>query len=585
MKKLERTSSMEKRLLGAGTWPMLSKTCLNYDNGFNMGFETCVFAETTAGFQEIVTNNYNNSKSPMFGGKKYFGLRGTSLNIAIGLVAGTDFLLFGYDQGVMGGLLTLGSFVKIFPQMDTRSSVPAAQRSHNSTIQGTAVAMYTIGCFFGALTCMFVGDHLGRRKTLFIGASIMTVGAILQATAFSLSHFIVARIVTGFGCGLNTATVPVWQSECSKPHRRGQLILTFCTGSLITGGVMLSYWLDFGFSFLEPSEISWRFPIAFQIVFCVIVMIFIFPLPESPRWLVLKGRTEEALEVLSALDDAPTDDPRVLEGLREIQETLTQTEDASIRDLFTMDENRNFHRTALAFLTQMFQQISGINLITFYAATIYENYIGLSPFISRILAACNGTEYFIASWIAVVIIERVGRRKLMLFGAAGLTGSMVILAVMAKIGGSGPGIVAATFLFIFNTFFAIGWLGIPWLYPAEITPLRIRAKANSVSTSANWIFNFLVVMITPIAFDNIGYKTYVIFAVINFFICPVVYLFYPETAYRSLEEMDGIFHKTASVWDVVGVAEREPRKHGRRGELLLDAETVKEGRTVVEHKE
>lgn len=100
----------------------------------------------------------------------------------------------------------------------------------------------------------------------------------------------------------------------------------------------------------------------------------------------------------------------------------------------------------------------GINLITYYAATIYETNIGLSPFISRILAACNGTEYFLASWIPVFIIEKVGRRKLMIFGAAGMSFSMVMLAAMTSIGGTAPGIVAATFLFIFNTFFAIGKL-------------------------------------------------------------------------------------------------------------------------------
>jgi hypothetical protein len=132
---------------------------------------------------------------------------------------------------------------------------------------------------------------------------------------------------------------------------------------------------------------------------------------------------------------------------------------------------------------------------------------------SRILAACNGTEYFLASWIAVFIIEKIGRRKLMLFGAAGQSASMVILAVMTKIGGTTPGIVAAAFLFIFNTFFAVGWLGMTWLYPAEIVPLRIRAPANAVSTSANWAFNFMVVMITPVSFSSIGYKTYIIVAV------------------------------------------------------------------------
>jgi len=186
---------------------------------------------------------------------------------------------------------------------------------------------------------------------------------------------------------------------------------------------------------------------------------------------------------------------------------------ASFTDYVLTDENRHLHRTVLAYVNQMFQQISGINLITYYAAQIYEQYIGLTPFISRILAACNGTEYFLASWIAVFTIEKFGRRSLMIFGATGMAASMAVLAGATSVKGSGAGIVAAAFLFIFNTFFAIGWLGMTWLYPAEIVPLRIRAPANALATSANWAFNFMVVMITPVAFENIGYQTYIIFAV------------------------------------------------------------------------
>lgn len=214
---------------------------------------------------------------------------------------------------------------------------------------------------------MSIGDKLGRRKTLFLGATIMIVGAILQTTAFSLGHLIAGRLVTGFGNGLNTATIPVWQSECSKSHRRGQLLMI--EGALITGGIMLSYWIDFGFSFLEPSEVSWRFPIAFQIVFALFIAVFILPLPESPRWLMMKGHEAEALEVLTALDDVPADDPQIKSDMMEIRETLRETSSATLKDLFTMNENRNFHRTVLAFVIQMFQQISGINLITYYAAT------------------------------------------------------------------------------------------------------------------------------------------------------------------------------------------------------------------------
>lgn len=314
---------------------------------------------------------------------------------------------------------------------------------------------------------MFIGDILGRRKTIFVGSAIMVVGATLQATAFELSHLIVGRIVTGVGNGLNTSTVPTWQSECSKSHRRGPLVMV--EGALITGGICISYWLDLGFSFLEPSSVSWRFPIAFQIVFALIIMAFVLSLPESPRWLILKGKEEEAMNVLTALHDLPADDPFILTEFTAIKDTVLEMKKSSFRDLFTMTEDRHLHRVVLAYVNQMFQQISGINLITYYAATIYENSIGLSPLVSRILAACNGTEYFLASWIPVFIIEKAGRRPLMLFGAAGMSISMIVLAITTSYEGqSGPGIAAATFLFVFNTFFAWGWLGMTWLYPAEI---------------------------------------------------------------------------------------------------------------------
>ncbi|KIW11419.1 hypothetical protein PV08_10719 [Exophiala spinifera] len=508
------------------------------------------------------------------GRSRYLGLRGTKLNFAIGIIAGLDFLLFGYDQGVMGGLLTLPSFTSVFPEIDTtRAGMTKGEANHVSTIQGISVASYNVGCFFGAIACIWVGEYLGRRKTIFLGSAIMVVGATLQCTAFSLAHFIVGRIITGMGNGLNTSTVPTWQSECSKSHRRGQLVMI--EGALITGGICLSYWIDFAFSFLD-SQASWRFPIAFQIVFALIILAFILELPESPRWLILKGHEQEAVEVLAALSEKSVEDRYIAAEFTAIKDTVLEQQKATFRDLFTMDEDRHFHRVVLAYVNQMFQQISGINLITYYAATIYENEIGLTPFISRILAACNGTEYFLASWISVFIIEKVGRRKLMLVGAAGMSISMVILAVMTKIGGSACGIVAATFLFVFNTFFAIGWLGMTWLYPAEIVPLRIRAPSNALSTSANWAFNFMVVMITPVSFSSIGYQTYIIFAVINAFIVPVVYFFYPETAYRSLEEMDTIFHKTKNIFTVVWTAKHEPHRYGKNGEVLIDYEETEE---------
>ncbi|MCJ1398594.1 hypothetical protein MMC11_001794 [Xylographa trunciseda] len=503
---------------------------------------------------------------------RFLGLRGFRLNLAVGFLGGLDFLLFGYDQGVMGGLLTLPSFYNVFPEIDTTSSrytaLSTSGQNYQSTIQGITIASYNLGCLTGAIITIWIGNVLGRRLTILLGSTIMVIGAAVQCSSFSLPQLIVGRLVTGVGNGLNTSTVPTWQSECSKSHRRGQLVMI--EGAMITGGICISYWLDFGFSFLEPSSIAWRFPIAFQIVFALIIVSFIMRLPESPRWLILKGKEEEALEVLAALNDLPLGDPTLQADFVAIKDTVFEMAKGSFRDLFTMNENRHFHRTVLAYVNQVFQQISGINLITYYAATIYQNQIGLSHTLSTIIAAANGTEYFAASWIAVFTIERFGRRSLMIFGAIGMSLSMVVLAVATSFNNTSGGICAAVFLFVFNTFFAIGWLGMTWLYPAEIVPLRIRAPANALSTSANWAFNFMVVMITPVSFSSIKYKTYIVFAVINAVIVPVVYFCYPETAYRSLEEMDTIFRKTTGWFDVVKTAKKEPHWHGKNGELILN---------------
>ncbi|KAJ5344809.1 hypothetical protein N7541_007307 [Penicillium brevicompactum] len=535
--------------------------------------------------------------------KRFLGLNGTQLQVAIGFLAGMDFLLFGYDQGVTGGLLTLESFVKYFPEINTLESYTegwsSAAKSNQSTRQGITVAAYNLGCFAGSIPTIWIGNILGRRKAIFVGSFIMCIGAILQCTSYGLAQFIVGRLVTGFGKanwkissntllkhtlgnGINTSTVPTWQSECCKSHRRGQMVMI--EGAMITCGITISYWIDFGLMFADPNEVAWRFPLAFQIFFAAIILGFVMFLPESPRWLILKGREEEAKEVLACLMGDDTDELFIETEFTAIKATVLEMATGSFRDMFTMGEDRHFHRTMLAYVNQMFQQISGINLITYYIPTLLESQVGLDATTSRLIAACNGTEYFIASWVAVFTVEKFGRRSLMLFGAVGMSISMAVLAIADSISASHKqtptgvkaGIAQTVFLFVFNTFFAVGWLGMTWLYPAEIVPLKIRAPANALSTSSNWIWNFMVVMITPVAFESIGYKTYVIFAVINAAIVPVVYFFFPETTMRSLEEMDRIFRKTTSVFNVVSLARSEPHMYGSNGELLRTLDDVED---------
>ncbi|KOS23340.1 Sugar transporter STL1 [Escovopsis weberi] len=516
--------------------------------------------------------------------RKFYGLRGRSLVWAIGCIAGCDFLLFGYDQGVMGGILTLPVFLAQFPTIDPDAVTDQAEKSNRSTYQGIAVASYNLGCFLGAIITTFIGNRLGRRRMIFLGTSVMVLGATLQSSAFSLPHFIIGRIITGMGNGANTSTVPMWQSELCAAHERGKIVMV--EGALITCGVMISYWVDLGLSF-APGSVAWRFPLAFQLVFCLFILSLVLGLPESPRWLILMGRDDEAMEVIAAVAGLDIADAQVQSESRLIKETVEEMSRGSFGDVFARDKNRTLHRTLLAIANQMFQQISGINLITYYAAKIYAG-LGMSPFLARLLAALNGTEYFIASWPAVFLVERVGRRKLMLFGSAGQAVTMAILAgVNSRPDVKALQIAGIVFLFVFNTFFAIGWLGMTWLYPAEITPLRTRAPANALSTSSNWIFNFLVVMITPVAFTNIAWKTYVIFAVINAAIVPCVYFFFPETAYRSLEEMDTIFQKVdgiRGVFTIVRQAEIEPRRYGKNGKLLIPIGDAEEATSVDENE-
>ncbi|UZJ51037.1 hypothetical protein CBS101457_000357 [Exobasidium rhododendri] len=542
-------------------------------------------------------------------GPKYFGLSGTALSRMVGFAAGAGFLLFGYDQGVMGSLLTLPSFVETFPEIDTTTTAGSSGVSHQATLQGVAIGLYEIGCLFGALSCLWLGDKLGRRPIIWIGTIIMVIGAAIQCSSFSLAQLIVARIITGVGNGMHTATIPMWQSECSPPHKRGMLVMV--EGLLITGGICMAYWIDFAFYWLDPGSrftkgeydpldyphrsAAWRVPIAWQILLCIPTLITIW-MPESPRWLLMKGRDDEARQVMAALDELPLDDPEIDLKMDEIRDSLAAAGKTGLGDLFKQGKEKNFHRAMLAFIIQAGQQVTGINLITYYAGTIFQNNIGMSPLIARIVAACNGTEYFLASFIAVYTIESFGRRKLMLFGAAGMSLSMVVLAAttspaaLKPVDGvttsHAPAYVAAVFLFVFNSFFAIGWLGMTWLYPAEITPLSIRAAANGVSTASNWIFNFMVVLITPIAFATIGYQTYIIFAVINAALFVMTYYVFPETSGRSLEEMSAIFEQ-ASVWnpyDVVRIEQRTPRRYDTKGRLLALDHLQEDGFNNVEKK-
>jgi sugar porter (SP) family MFS transporter len=421
------------------------------------------------------------------------------------------------------------------------------------------MGMYTIGGVFGALSTTFLGDRLGRRRMIFFASGVVIIGAILMASSYSLGQMIVARLLVGLGTGATTATVPVWQSELSKAAHRGSHVVT--EGMFIGLGVAISLWIDFGFYYLGSSSVSWRCPLALQIAFSLIVMANIFTLPESPRWLIKQGRIQEAREIMAILDDVDPNSEVVTKDIEDIEASLALAGSVSRRDLLKMGEQRIFHRMVLAVTVQFFSQICGINSITFYATTIFQQDLGLDATKSRILGAAMETIQPIGGLTGVFTIDRFGRRPLMLLSSAAMCVSMAICAgATSNPNNQGALIAAIVFLFAFNYFYQIGFLGLTYLYSTEVAPLHFRAAISGYANAMTWLFNFVLVMITPVGFGSIKNRYYIIWAVTNACIVATVYFFFPETNGRPLEEMDAIFAESKNIFDPPKVAKVMPRR-------------------------
>ncbi|KAJ7083996.1 general substrate transporter [Mycena belliarum] len=489
---------------------------------------------------------------PPTGPKPYRGITGTRLGGWVTVACTAAMVLFGYDQGVFGGIIITPDFLE-------------TMGSPNAALQGTIVAIYDIGCLLGALAAMVFGERLGRKKTFLVGVVVMSVGAVMQASAYSVSQMIVARVITGLNSiqfiysSVNTATAPVWQSETCKPSWRGKLVVFEMVMNI--AGFSLSNWMTYGFSYVQGSA-SWRFPIAFQLAFSVILLGTIPWLPESPRWLLMHGHEAEGVDVLVALQGggASADDDAILDQKAEILDAVRLEKDSapSWSDIFHMrsGETGMIQRLLLGAGAQLMQQLVGINRILKSFVTslplVLQNSVGLSNNMARFLAAWNSVSYLLFSFAGIVLIERAGRRKLMMWGAAGqCLCYMFISAFLSQaddpVNGARYGAAATVFFFVYYLFFGICWQGVPWLYPVEINSLAMRTKGAALATAANWLSNYLIVEITPIGIASLGWRFYLIWMVFNALFIPVVWLFYPETANRHLEDIDHLYRDNSTM--------------------------------------
>lgn len=469
------------------------------------------------------------------------GLRGKKLRIAITFTSVVGFSLFGYDQGLMSGIISGDQFTNEFPPLYGDSE-------HVAVLRGAVTSCYELGCFFGAIFTMMYGQRIGRTPLLVSGGLLMILGTVMSTVAFGphwgLGQFVIGRVISGIGNGMDTATIPVWQSECSRAHNRGFLVCF--EGAIIAVGTLIAYWVDFGLSYVNTS-VQWRFPVAFQILFAIFVTAGALMLPESPRWFVIQGHDQEALQVLAQLNDSSIDADDVLADFNLMKADLNTLQSVGAGSswgiLFTGGKTQNFQRMMIGCSGQFFQQFSGCNAAIYYSTLLFQQNLHMEGRLPLVLGGVFATVYALTTIPSFFMIERVGRRNLFLIGFLGQGLSFIITmgCLIDSNTQNSKGAVVGIFLFI--CFFAFTTLPLPWIYPPEINPLRTRTKAASASTCVNWITNFAVVMFTPVFSNHSDWGIYLFFALVNFIALPFAWFFYCETAGRDLEEIDIIFAK------------------------------------------
>lgn len=252
-----------------------------------------------------------------------------------------------------------------------------------------------VGCFFGAIAAFSIGERLGRKKAVLLGTTVMSFGAILQISAYSVPQMIVGRVVAGLGNGLNTATAPVWQAETSKAAWRGKLVVIELI--LNIAGFSLSNWITYGFSYVN-GPVAWRFPLAFQFFFIFILFGTVPWLPESPRWLIAHDHIDEAEQIIADLEATSIDGAYIITESKEIQWAVQYERENGVGwwDLLrgkSGNGTSTVRRMILGAGAQAMQQLAGINVTSYYLPTVLTQSVGLSEKLARLLAACNSVSY------------------------------------------------------------------------------------------------------------------------------------------------------------------------------------------------
>ncbi len=431
-------------------------------------------------------------------------------------IAGLGGLLFGYDTGVIAGALL---FIK--PDFDL-----------GSFAQGLVVAAVPIGAVFGAAVSGPSADRYGRRVMILVAAGVFIVGALASAAAPGVEMLVLARIVIGVAIGVASAAAPVYISEVAPPESRGQLVTFFQLA--VTVGILVAYLVGLAFDGIE----GWRWMLGLGCVPALALAFGMIRMPQSPRWLVMTGDDFAARATLAKIR---VDDPATIDReLAEIKDSLGEKPGAWSELLQPVVKAALVVGVGLAIL----QQVTGINTVIYYAPTIVE-FTGVNSSAGSILAAVGvGVINVGATIVALRLLDRTGRRTMLMIGVTGMTVSLFTLG-LAFAGDDETtlaSIVAIGSLMTFVASFAISLGPIFWLLNAEIYPLSVRSKAAGIGTMANWTFNFIVSLTFLLLIEALGRSgAFWFYAAVGGLTLIFCWKMVPETKGKRLEDIQAEF--------------------------------------------
>jgi MFS transporter, SP family, xylose:H+ symportor len=443
----------------------------------------------------------------------------------IALSAALGGLLFGYDTAVISG--AIGNLTAYF---------------HLNPIEtGWAISSALVGCLIGAFFSDFLSNKFGRRATMFITAILFILNSIGTALPTSFSMFVFFRIVGGIGVGIASMVVPMYIAEIAPPKRRGALVGNYQLAIVI--GIVVVYFVNYLIALQGDANwnltIGWRWMFGSELVPSLLFLLFIFFIPESPRWLIQKGHTNKALAVLHKINR----EEDVSQVQAEIQESFQQEDKKQWKLLV----NPIFKKALFVGIgLSVLQQLTGINAILYYAPEIFKS-LGSSTDVSLLETSILGVVNLIFTLLAIRWVDKMGRKPLLFIGSFGMTTALLAVGLFIHFNALGNWVLP--FLLLFMASFSISWGPIVWVLLSEIFPSKIRSLALAISVFIQWVANFVVTQVFPSLVENEWLKThfngafpFYLFALICLVSLLFVWKNVPETKNKSLEQMEDLWN-------------------------------------------